>query len=169
MGYLVYDCDSRAKSLMNSSESIKQRISTEIDKGIIVNGEINRQLLASIVFADADKLFILNNIVHHAVAEDLAKWVAKHGGDDKPIFVETAILYTSGLDKLVDAVWRVTAPMELRIDRVIKRNGIAREQVISRMNSQKCEEIDGEDMNVSTILNDDTTPILPRINSLLNL
>jgi dephospho-CoA kinase len=59
--------------------------------------------------------------------------------------------------------------MELRIDRVIKRNGIAREQVISRMNSQKCEEIDGEDMNVSTILNDDTTPILPRINSLLNL
>jgi dephospho-CoA kinase len=169
MGYLVYDCDSRAKSLMNSSENIKHRISTEIDNSVIVNGEIDRQRLASIVFADAEKLFILNNIVHHAVAEDLTKWVAKHGCEDKPIFVETAILYTSGLDKLVNSVWRVTAPIELRIARVMKRNAITREQVIERINSQTQEESDSEDMMVRTILNDETTPILPQINDLLSL
>ncbi len=167
MGYLVYDCDSRAKLLMNSSDTIKQRISDEIDFNIINNGNINRQLLAEIVFADAEKLQILNSIVHHAVAEDLTRWVADNSQVDRPIFVETAILYTSGLDKLVGGVWRVTAPMELRINRVMKRNCITRQQVIERINSQTCEEIDRSDMTVHTINNDEVIPILPQINELL--
>ena len=105
LGYPVYDCDSAAKSLMDADEEIKRRLIDEIDSLAVVDGVIDRRRIAEVVFADAEKLAALNAIVHAAVREDIASWVFSQDSDR--LFVETAILYESGLNRMVDAEWRV--------------------------------------------------------------
>ncbi|MCI9606879.1 MAG: dephospho-CoA kinase [Muribaculaceae bacterium] len=165
LGYEVYDCDSRAKALMDADSCIKTQIrETLCDKAVDANGNIDRRLLAEIVFSDQRKLEVLNGIVHSAVRKDLLNW---HCGD-KPAFVETAILYQSGLDRIVDAVWDVAAPPELRIERVMARNGLSRRQVIDRIEAQDSFEVLSPHPVVCSILNDGVMPVLPQVLSLLS-
>ena len=77
-GYDVYDCDCEAKRIMDSDESIKRRIASEIDAGVVSDGVIDRVLLAKIVFNDKAKLSILNSIVHNAVRHQIAEWARQH-------------------------------------------------------------------------------------------
>lgn len=127
LGYPVYDCDSAAKSLMDADEEIKRRLIDEIDSLAVVDGVIDRRRIAEVVFADAEKLAALNAIVHAAVREDIASWVFSQDSDR--LFVETAILYESGLNRMVDAEWRVESPLELRIERTMRRSALSRSQV----------------------------------------
>ncbi|MDE6165232.1 MAG: dephospho-CoA kinase, partial [Muribaculaceae bacterium] len=83
-------------------------------------------------------------------------------GGSRPIFVETAILYQSGIDRMVDEVWEVTAPFEERVARVMARDGIDREAVCRRIESQKIV-VDSPHENVKVIINDGFTPLLPQI------
>lgn len=165
-GYKVYDCDINAKLLMDNSNDIKREISVRIDNSVITSqGDINRTLLSSIVFGNQSKLNILNKIVHGAVRTDIIKW--RDANADNPyLFIETAILYQSGLDIIVDEVWEVTAPEKIRVDRVMKRNNFNREQVIARIGSQKYIPPHLHPVTKS-ITNDDITPLLPQILSLL--
>lgn len=136
LGYPVYDCDSRAKALMDADPEIKRRIGAEIcSDAIDANGCIDRKALSAIVFNYADKLSALNSIVHSAVRADLRAWT-KSQQTGNLCFVETAILYQSGLDHEVEAVWEVTAPVDLRIARVQNRSGLTAEQVRARIASQ---------------------------------
>lgn len=168
MGYDVYDCDCEAKRLMDSSEDIKQRIAKEIaDEAISDDGVIDRKRLSAIVFADVEKLSILNDIVHKAVIKHLKQWCDMHGRDRR-LFVETAILYQSGLDRHVDEVWEVIAPKELRILRVMQRNGLSRSAVENRISSQSID-IASPHPNIHTIVNDDFTPVLPQITELIKI
>lgn len=137
--YPVYDCDSRAKALMDTDMRIKERIRLEIAEEAIFQGNIDRRILAEKVFADEAKLRILNSICHTAVRADIQQWSQRHGNSPL-LFVETAIMFTSGLNSDVDAEWRVTAPAEMRIQRVIARNGLPRTQIEARMDSQLTEE-----------------------------
>ncbi len=166
LGYSVYDCDSRAKSLMDNSDEIKAEIAQQISSKVVKDGSINRPLLASIVFADKQQLSKLNSIVHTHVKRDLTAW-AERQADAKIVFVETAILYGSGLHQVVDCDWRVIAPEEVRIARVINRNKATREQVKQRIASQAQEE---SYRHISTlqIVNDNQTPLLPQILELVH-
>ena len=130
MGYPVYDTDTEAKRIMDEDTRIIQAISEQITPECITDGAIHRPTLASVVFSDPEKLAVLNTIVHSAVRADLAEWIAAHASEDK-IFVETAILYQSGLDRMVDEVWEVTAPEEVRIARGMTRDGRSRAQGLS--------------------------------------
>lgn len=135
MGYVIYDCDIEAKILMDHDPVIKRRIADEISaEAINANGSICRPVLAECVFSDSDKLRMLNNIVHGAVREHFRIWADKQKAEI--VFVETAILYESGMNKLVDEVWEVTAPKEVRIQRVMKRSGMKREEIERRISSQ---------------------------------
>jgi len=134
-GYEVYDCDSRAKWLMDNSAEIKCGLCRAIHPEVVKGGCIDRQLLSSIVFSDKDKLQALNSIVHGAVLADIALWANAHA-DAGVMFVETAILYQSGLDRMVDEVWEVTAPEQVRVERVMKRNGMSEADVRARIRSQ---------------------------------
>ena len=80
MGYPVYDCDARARQLMDSSDEIKAAISADIHRACIKDGLIDRAMLASIVFEDKEKLAILNSIVHGAVREHFASWAENQPG-----------------------------------------------------------------------------------------
>lgn len=164
MGFSVYDCDIKAKILMDSSEEIKDAIAKKISQDVIVNSNIDRMQLSKIVFNDNSKLQILNNIVHGAVRMDLIQW--KNRLNEKFVFVETAILYQSKLNEIVDEVWEVCAPEEIRIKRVMNRNKMSEEQVKARINSQKCD----VESNIKTayILNDNKVAVLPQLINLLN-
>lgn len=165
LGYEVYDCDTNAKLLMNQNQEIKNILKSHFGNNVISEqGEIDRKYLADIVFNNKEKLKKLDQIVHPFVIEDVLNWKNIH---DKYsiIFIETAILYQSGLDKIVDEVWNVQSPLETQIKRVINRNNISRDEVISRIESQKHQI--KHHTNTRTIINDGVKPILPIILSIL--
>lgn len=166
MGYEVYNCDIRAKILIDNSERIIQRIANEISLEAVTEGKLNRQLLAKEVFADEEKLRRLNAITHQAVKDDIERWSATLANESK-LFVETAILYQSGLDRMVDEVWEVTAPTELRISRATKRDNSDREKISARIKAQDSFIPEREHPIVHQIANDNIAPLLPQINRLL--
>ncbi len=164
MGYPVYDCDSKAKSIMDCSEEIKTFISEKICSDAIRNdSSIDRTVLAEAVFGSPEKLASLNSIVHEAVRCDLSRWSASKD----TAFVETAILYQSGLDRMVDCVWEVVAPKEIRIERVIARSNLTARQVEDRIKSQDSYVIENSHPATMFIDNDGFIPVLPRVLELL--
>lgn len=161
MGYPVYDCDSRAKSIMDCDTKIHAQLGAQIDTAVVSGGMIDRKLLSEIVFSDSRKLECLNGIVHGAVVEDLKEWSRRQVS---PVaFVETAILYQCEIWKMVDAVWEVSAPVETRIRRVMARSGLSRRQILERMSAQ----IDEPRLAHIYIYNDDEHAVLPEIRKLL--
>ncbi|MFH7005495.1 dephospho-CoA kinase [Flavobacterium bizetiae] len=134
MGIPVYIADDEAKKVMQS-ENIVQQIKTTFGDSIFENEILNRAKLAEIVFNNADKLAQLNAIVHPAVKSDFELWLQENKNHDYVIY-EAAILFESGRYKECDVIITVTAPEEIRIERVVKRDNTTREQVLSRMKMQ---------------------------------
>lgn len=134
-GYNVYDCDLEARRILEHDKEIQHRIASEIDSQSIINGKVDRARLASVVFSDKDKLNILNSIVHGRIRRDVARTTA-YDRQNGLVFVETALLYSSGLYHEVDGEWRVEAPENIRIDRVCMRNNVSPQQVKSRIAAQ---------------------------------
>lgn len=169
LGYDIYNCDMMAKMIMDNNKSIKTALIKDIDKSVInTDNSINRKKLAEIVFNNPLKLERLNNIVHKYVKEDIEDWIKVKGSNNskKPLFIETAILYQSGIDKLVNEVWEVAASEETRINRVMKRNGITRNEIKSRISSQQFEP-NKKHYNTKIINNDLNYPVLAQIMALL--
>lgn len=163
MGYPVYDCDSEAKRIMDNNSRIHLLLCENIHPDAVTDGKIDRKLISEIVFSNPVLLEKLNHIVHASVFEHLEKWKISHPGT---AFVESAILRSSGLINLVDSEWHVTAPLEVRIERVGKRSSLTREQIIARIRSQA----DQESANSVPFYIIDNSPlksILPQIHNLL--
>lgn len=166
LGYEVIDCDSCARDIMDRSDLIKSQLADRISPRVIDSGNnIDRRLLASIVFSDSRMLDTLNSIVHESVRQHIRRRASDPGGSR--LFVETAILYQSGIDRMADEVWQVTAPDEIRVARVIERNHIPADEVMARIRSQHFVP-DNPHPHVFDIVNDGFTPLLPRILYLLN-
>lgn len=161
MDFEVFDTDSEAKRIMDADERIHERLNAEIHPEAVVDGKLDRARISEVAFASAPKLAALNRIVHAAVRRELTAWIASHT-PSRPLFVETAILYQSGLDKMVDRVWEVTAPENVRVERVMKRNGLTDAQVRSRIDAQR---FVPEKMHpcVTELVNDGAEPLLPQI------
>ena len=134
LGIPCYIADDRAKELMTSSMTIQQAIINKFGAESYINGNLNRPYLASIVFKDTVLLAILNTIVHPAVAIDFRSWLLEQNS----IYVikEAAILFENGGAKLCDQVILVTAPKEIRVQRVIDRDKCTKEDVLERMSKQ---------------------------------
>lgn len=163
MGYPIYDSDTRAKSLMDSDSSIISSLVAAFGAETLHDGHLDRVYLASVVFNDAAALARLNAIVHPAVRRDLLLWSSALDGLK---FVETAIPYQSGIDKLVDAIWQVQAPEEVRINRVKLRDGLSRQQIICRMASQEFRPVQAHPCSAA-IVNDGRQAVLPQLLALL--
>lgn len=168
MGYEVYDCDSEAKAIMDTDAGMKRRIAREIAAGAVgEDGRLDRKAIADVVFADARKLEALNSIVHGAVRDDISRRArrAEYRGAQL-FFVETAILYESGLDRMVDEVWEVTAPEEIRIRRAMRRDGSDYDRIKARIEAQEAAS-KGSHPRVFRIVNDGVEPVVPQISKLL--
>ncbi|MDA6071349.1 dephospho-CoA kinase [Flavobacterium sp. AC] len=134
MGVPVYIADDAAKKVMQS-ESIISQIKITFGDSLFEDKVLNRAKLAEIVFNNADKLAQLNAIVHPAVKKDFELWLDENKKYSYVLY-EAAILFESGRYKECDVIITVTAPEEIRIERVVKRDNTTREQVLSRMKMQ---------------------------------
>lgn len=166
MGYPVYDCDSRAKILMDNDEKIKNDIIRLISPEVVTGGCIDRKALSRCVFNDADALDTLNGIVHSSVRADLINWKRTL---DTIGFVETAILYQSGIDKMVDEVWEVMAPMDIRVERVMSRSNMSADEVMARIKLQDAYAVNHRHARTFRIINDGLFPVLPQVCAILSV
>ena len=131
----MYISDTEAKKVMAFPEIISQIVTAFGDEILGDNDTINRDKLSSIVFNNPEKLKQLNAIVHPAVKKHFDQWVVNN--KNFPYLVkEAAILFESGSYKDCDAIITITAPLETRIDRVLKRDTTTREKVLQRINNQ---------------------------------
>lgn len=138
MNVPVYDCDTEAKRLICEDDTIRQKLTELAGASVYRNGELQKNVLADYLFASQQHVQQVNAIVHPAVRKDIGKWVKQQ--DSPVVAVESAILYESGFDTLVDKVLFVNAPLELRIQRSMKRDGSTREQVEARIGMQQSEQ-----------------------------
>ena len=139
LGIPVYYADDASKKLMNENEELKEKIRVHFGKDAYTNGLLNRAYLSSIVFNNPEKLALLNSIVHPATIKDAAEWMQKQ---TTPYTIkEAALIFESGSQENLDKVIGVFAPAAVRINRVMQRDNVTREEVISRMNKQINEEI----------------------------
>ncbi len=163
MGRKVYDCDAEARRIMDCDETIHERLNSMIHPQCVVGGKVDRRLISSIVFSDSESLARLNSIVHSAVIKDIECWRSENA-DELRLWVETAIPRSSGIIDMVDSIWHVTAPVELRVRRVMLRNNLPESEILARIDSQR----DDENLPTASILvNDGLIPLLPQIHSLL--
>ena len=139
MGYAVYDTDSEAKRLIVEDAHVRQQIEQLFGSEVYKDGVYQTALVAQRVFADHSLLAQLNAIVHPAVKADIMRWAQKINYAT-PCFVECAILYQAGFDSLCDKVVAVTAPEDVRLQRVIARDYSSSDKVLARMRAQQAEE-----------------------------
>jgi len=134
MGVPVYYADNAGKKILGLEEN-KKAIKLVFGESVFDGTEISRKKLASIVFNDKEKLSQLNQIIHPAVRKDFTDWLIRHN-QFSLIIKEAAILFESGTYKDCDAVITIVAPLEVRINRVMSRDNINREEVMQRIVNQ---------------------------------
>ncbi len=134
LGAPVYNSDAKAKYLMSNDPELQSAIIEAFGSESYVSGELNRGYLAATVFADANKLSTLNSLVHPRVIVDFEKWCKQQNAPY--VVLECAVLFEAKLDQCVDHSVCVLSPKDMRIERVISRDGLSREQVEARMSNQ---------------------------------
>ncbi|NOU16094.1 MAG: dephospho-CoA kinase [Bacteroidales bacterium] len=135
MGYPVFNADSVARRIVEEDSKIILCIKEVFGDDIYVNNLLNRRRVAELVFSNPNLLETLNSIVHPAVKEYFNSWVLNYQSRSL-VVEEAAILFESGTYKNLDKIVVVTAPLELRINRVKERDGVSREAILNRINSQ---------------------------------
>jgi len=164
-GYSVYDTDLEARRLQNEHSAMRKKLVDLFGKEIYTEQGLNRSALGKIVFGKPELLIKLNAIVHPLVMEDFNNWVTNRF-PKKMLFIESAILYESGFNKLVDKVILITAEDAVRIDRVVKRDGVTPEHVRARMATQlsEAEKLMRADF---VIHSDDNLPLLGKMRKII--
>lgn len=131
-GYPVYDSDAEAKRLIIENAKVRAAIVALLGEDVYEGNVYHTDRVAQRVFANPELLLSLNHIVHPAVAEDLKAWASNQA----IAFVESAILYESGLDGMCDYVAGVLASKAIRLARTMQRDGVDEERVKARMKAQ---------------------------------
>jgi dephospho-CoA kinase len=156
----VYYADIEARKLMNNDPELKKKIIASFGSDAYKNGELNRKYIGSIVFQNTEKLNLLNSIVHPATILHSANWMNRQ---KTPYAIkEAALIFEAGIEKHLDNIIGVTAPEELRIQRVIDRDQVSSEKVRDRMRHQMDEK---EKINRCdfVIVNDGKLALLPQV------
>lgn len=138
-GVPVYIADDEARNIMDEEEVIAE-VQLLFEEDVIEeNKKLDRKKIASIVFQNPEKLKSLNELIHPKVKAHFKDWLKKN--NHHPFIVkEVAILFETGGDKDCDKVILVTAPLDVKISRVISRDGSNREEIIKRMENQLSDE-----------------------------
>lgn len=165
MGYAVYDCDSRARFLMNHDDALRRRLCDAFGPTTYrPDGTLDRERLAHHIFGRQEALQRMNAIVHPCVGSDLKEWYSRQTSG--PAFYESAILFESGFNRFADHVWSVSAPLELRIARSMARDHCSREKILARIENQMPQE-EKDRRADAVILNDSEHSLIRQIRNLL--
>ena len=133
-GVAVYDSDSRAKQLMAESDALREQLIAAFGAECYNAEGLDRAFLASKVFGNEEALQQLNSIVHPAVRADFQAWAEQQSSPY--VVLESAILFEAGFESEVDATLAVMAPMPMRLERTMARDGVDKESVMRRMEHQ---------------------------------
>ncbi len=163
-GISVYDCDSEAKRLMVSSPNLRRQLTKLIGPEAYIKKKVvgtrkteyllNKPVIARFLMSSSENSKALEAIVHPAVIDDYLS-----SGIE---WVESAILFESGLDRYVDRIVVVTAPEAVRIARIMERDGITREKALEWIDHQLPQDYLVRHADI-VIVNDEQTPLLPQL------
>lgn len=134
LGVPVYDSDLEAKRLMSTSDELRGKIRGLLGDGAYEGNLLNRVYIAEKVFKDPKLLEQLNGIVHPAVRNHFLDWSLKY--DEPYVIQETALIFENQSQDQYDYIVLVTAPFDLRLQRVMERDGATQKQVMERMKNQ---------------------------------
>ena len=135
LGVPVFDADATAKNILNTDPVLRDQIAAAFGSETYKNGLLDRKYLATLVFNNPNQLAKLNALVHPATIAAADKWASRFA--DRPYIIkEAALLFEAGTYVGLDYIIGVTAPVELRITRVMDRDKVSREAVLSRMQHQ---------------------------------
>jgi dephospho-CoA kinase len=134
-GYPVYDTDKEAKKLQDEDIDLVSQTKLLLGDEIYKTGKLDRITAATLVFQKPELLQQLMAIVHPVVKKDFLKWSASFDVNGL-VFIESAVLFEGRFNELTDKIILVTASETIRIERVMKRDGLTREQVIARIKNQ---------------------------------
>lgn len=135
----IYNADDEAKRLMLGDEGIREGLMDLLGNEVYTDGNLNKPLLASYLFADAGNAACINSIVHPRVKADFRSWLKAHQ-ESEIAALECAILYESGFEDTVDFVVMVYAPEELRVERAMRRDNATEQQIRARIAAQMNDE-----------------------------
>lgn len=162
LGVPVYYSDLGAREVLTTDTAVKAAIADYFGNDFfLANGLVDRTKLAAAVFNNKEKLNYLNSIVHPSVARHFDAWVQQYINAPY-VLREAAILFESGAHQTSDKIITVTAPLELKIERTMKRDNITKEQVLERINNQTSDE---EKIKQSqfVIYNDEQQLLIPQV------
>ena len=161
LGIPVYHADIHARILSEMDDSIRKALSDLIGEDIYTESGLNRKKLSEMIFVNRSLLQKVNEIIHPKVLDHFSKWINEHLEIDY-IIHEAAILFESGMSPLFDKIITVSAPEDIRISRIMKREGVTETHVRNIIKNQWPE---SKKRNVSDyiIINDQKQMILPQI------
>ena len=161
----VYDADLEAKRLNDTSPVIREKLIEAFGAELYKNDKLDRKKLAQLIFNDEKNLHRVNSIIHPELAKHFEKWTDER--IEHPIAaIDAAVLFEAGFQQFVDKTITVFSPVETRIERVVKRDNLTREHILSRINSQMSDE---EKIRLSdfVIINDNKHSILEQVSTIL--
>lgn len=142
LGIPVYIADIEAKKITNSSEVIKKELNHILGNEAYINGKLNKKFVAKLIFNDEDLLKKVNSIIHPRVAEHFKNWCSKQ--NTSYVIKEAAILFENDGYKSCDFTILITAPLQERIERVLKRDSITKKEIEDRIKNQWSDEVKSE-------------------------
>lgn len=161
----VYNADNEAKRLTVSDAGIRGELIALLGEEVYKDGLLNKPLLASYLFSDPAHVLQINSIIHPRVRKDFTVWVERQEKCEI-VGMESAILYEAGFQDTVDAVIMVYAPVELRIQRAMYRDGASEEQVRARITAQMDDEEKRRRADF-TVVNDGVQLLIPQLNRIV--
>ena len=164
MGYPVFYSDIEAKKIITLNHQVRIDLIELFGIQIFKDHQLDRKLLANLLFSDSTLIEKMNAIVHPKVREEFENWALSQ--DSQLVFNEAAILFETGSYKNFDATILVTAPLEIRLSRVINRDNSIRADVQKRIDNQWS---DDQKLILSTyrIQNDDIQSVLDQLDEVL--
>lgn len=167
LGIPVYSADDAAKEIMVKDQQLIGEIKAHFGaESYLDDGSLNRKYIANIVFNDKDQLEKLNSIVHPATIRDSEAWARKQ--KSPYVIKEAALMFESESFHYVDKVIGVYAPESLRVLRVMKRDGVSRNEVLARMHKQIDDRIKMK-LSDYVVYNDEQQMVIPQVLALHKL
>lgn len=159
-GVRVYDCDAAARRLMNEDLELQRSLQHLVGEQVFLHGELQKNVLAQYILASEANRQAVNDVVHPAVAADF-----KQSGYT---WLESAILFDSGFDRRIhfDYCVCVTAPLNVRVERIMRRDDISREKALEWIHRQMPQEDIAARCNF-VIVNDGQEALAPQVERLL--
>jgi dephospho-CoA kinase len=160
LGIPVFSADPEARRIMEADPSVIEGINALAGRDLYQAGTLDTMVLAKIIFNDPEKLKKVNSLVHPVVFRAFTDWVKDQSAPY--VIMEAAILFESGGNELVDKVLSVLAPEKERVERVMHRNMLSRDQVMERMRNQISDEKRIE-LSDYLIFNSENDMIIPSV------